>query len=65
MPRTPLVAARAALRSAVEATVEAERQRRLSSEGHGRAQAGGRSADRNPVRATARTQCIVRSRFVT
>lgn len=47
MPRTPLVAARAALRSAVEANGEAGHRPSGAIEGHGPAQAAGRSADRH------------------
>ena len=47
MPRTPLVAARAALRSAARATGEARNRRPHGDEGDGQAQACGRSADRN------------------
>lgn len=46
MPRKPLAAARAALRSACKATGEARHQRMQAIEGYGQAQAIGRSEDR-------------------
>lgn len=65
MPRTPLVAVRAALRSAVEAIGEAGHRPSRAIEGHGPAQAAGRSADRHarasegPRRSSAFTICDV------
>lgn len=64
MPRTPLVAVRAALRSAVKANGEAGHRRSLASEGHGCAKAESRRASRVSRARMARADQR-HSRFVT
>lgn len=65
MPRMPLVAVRAALRSAIKASGEADHRPWQAIEGHGQAQA--KWPERRPPipRVRTRAQISVHSRFVT